>query len=80
MNATIESMMAESERKRAKRNHLYANCFLVDCQTEHAFHMACQAMFSAGLSKLLDCGLEVFYQGKDEVVCIKWDKQRNGAK
>jgi len=75
MNVTIESMMAESERKRAKRNRLYANAFLVDCQTEHAFQRACEAMFSAGLSKLLDCGLEVFYQGKNGVVCIKWCKK-----
>lgn len=75
MNVTIESMMAESRKKRAKRNQLYANCFLVDCQTEYAFQRVCQAMFSAGLPKLLDCGLEVFYQGKNGVVCIKWYKK-----
>ena len=74
MNVMLKSMLKESERKRTKRNKLYSNAFLVDCQTEHAFQRACEAMFSAGLLKLLDCGLEVFYQGKDGVVCIKWDK------
>lgn len=75
MNVTLESMIAESERKITKRNKLFADAFLVDCQTEYAFQRACQAMFSAGLPKLLDCGLEVFYQGKNGVVCIKWYKK-----
>lgn len=76
MNSIVKSMLIESAKKRAKRNRLYANAFLVDCQSEHAFHRACEAMFHVGVEKALDCGIEVFYRGKLGIVCVKWYKEK----
>jgi hypothetical protein len=76
MSVTIESMMAESAKKREKRNKLFENATLIECQSEHAFHRACEAMFHVGVEKALDCGIEVFYRGKIGIVCVKWYKEK----
>lgn len=70
----VEKMMKLTAEKELERRRLFNNCDVIDCYTEHAFISCCNAMFATGLIKLLDCGIEVYYQGKADVICIKWYK------
>jgi hypothetical protein len=70
----VEKMMKHARTKQEARDRLFNNCDVIDCHNEHAFISCCNAMFAAGIPKLLDCGIEVYWQGKDDVICIKWYK------
>jgi hypothetical protein len=72
----ICSMMVSVCNDILEKDRLSKNCVIIDCNSESAFRSASQAMFYAEVPKLLDCGIEIFYQGKKEVVCVKWNKDK----